>query len=250
MRFMLYNIRYAAGTGAQFHLPVPFCGYLRPTIDRFDKIGDYIRSIRPDVVGLVEVDCGSYRSGRRNQAQDLARRIAHTPISGIKYARDSMVEKMPLVSCQGNAFLTNREIRSQRFHYLNNGMKRLVIELELAEVTLFLVHLSLKYRHRQQQLQELSEIVRATSKPAIVAGDFNVFRGHEELCHFLTDTGLVSANPAGMPSHPSRAPRRQLDYILHSPRIRAIDFQAPRVTFSDHLPLVCDFDLHPDRWLI
>lgn len=29
MRFLLYNIRYATGTGAAFHLPVPGAGYLR-----------------------------------------------------------------------------------------------------------------------------------------------------------------------------------------------------------------------------
>mgnify|MGYP006154888961 CR=1 FL=1 len=29
MRLLLYNIRYATGTGAAFHLPVPGAGYLR-----------------------------------------------------------------------------------------------------------------------------------------------------------------------------------------------------------------------------
>jgi hypothetical protein len=35
----------------------------------------------------------------------------------------------------------------------------------------------------------------------------------------------------------------ELDLILHSPGIVIRDFQMPPVTFSDHLPLVCNFDI-------
>jgi endonuclease/exonuclease/phosphatase family metal-dependent hydrolase len=117
----------------------------------------------------------------------------------------------------------------------------LVIELELADFTIFLVHLSLKFRHRQYQLQDLHGMVQNVEKPVIVAGDFNVLWGDRELELFLAATGLKSANGQGQPSHPSRAPRRQLDYIFYSPEIVATDFQIPQVKFSDHAPLVCDF---------
>jgi len=55
--------------------------------------------------------------------------------------------------------------------------------------------------------------------------------------------GLKTANNQGHPSHPSRLPRRQLDYIFHSPEIHVTRFQVPQVTFSDHAPLVCDFEV-------
>jgi endonuclease/exonuclease/phosphatase (EEP) superfamily protein YafD len=35
----------------------------------------------------------------------------------------------------------------------------------------------------------------------------------------------------------------ELDFILHSPGIVIHDFQMPPVTFSDHLPLVCNFEI-------
>jgi endonuclease/exonuclease/phosphatase (EEP) superfamily protein YafD len=83
------------------------------------------------------------------------------------------------------------------------------------------------------------------NKPVMVAGDFNVLWGDRELQLFLAATGLSSANGQGQPSHPSRAPRRQLDYIFHSPDIEITDFRIPQVRLSDHTPLVCDFEIQP-----
>ena len=77
----------------------------------------------------------------------------------------------------------------------------------------------------------------------IVAGDFNVLWGGRELELFLGATSLVSANLAGQPSHPSRAPKRQLDFILHTPDLHVTKFYLPAVKLSDHAPLVCDFEL-------
>lgn len=243
MRFLLYNIRYGAGIGWRVHLPVPFSGYLKRTGDNFRQIADFIKSVNPDITGLIEVDSGSFRADRNNQARLIAEEIQHHHIFKNKYSGQSMVRKLPLFNKQGNAFLTNQDIRNLQFHYFNRGFKRLVIEAELNEFKTFIVHLSLQYRHRQEQLRDLNALVRASDKPVIVAGDFNVFRGEKELDHFLAVTGLLNANAAGAPSHPSRAPRRQLDFILHSPEIEAHRFEAPRVPFSDHIPLIWDFEI-------
>lgn len=243
MRFLLYNIRYGAGTGWKIHFPVPFSGYLKRTDQNFRQIADFIKSVNPDITGLIEVDSGSFRSNRDNQAQVIAEAIHHHHVFENKYSGRSMVRKLPLFNKQGNAFLTNQDIRSLHFHYFHHGFKRLVIEAELEEFTTFVVHLSLQYRHRQEQLRDLYALVQASAKPVIVAGDFNVFRGETELHHFLGATGLINANGTGQPSHPSRMPRRQLDFILHSPEIQANGFEARRVPFSDHIPLIWDFEV-------
>jgi endonuclease/exonuclease/phosphatase family metal-dependent hydrolase len=243
MRFLLYNIRYAAGIGRQFHLPVPYSGYLKNTNCNLKKIVDFIKPINPDIIGLVEVDIGSFRSGKCNQAEAIARELHHYHVYQSKYSNDSMAQKVPVLNKQGNAVLTNREIVSQKFHYFCNGIKRLVIELELETFSIFLVHLSIKFRHRQYQLQDLHTLLKNIKKPVIVAGDFNVLWGDRELQLFLAATDLRNANSNGQPSHPSRAPRRQLDYIFHSPEIRVTRFQIPHVKYSDHAPLVCDFDV-------
>jgi len=243
MRFLLYNIRYAAGIGRKFHFPVPYCGYLKNTNGNLQKIVDFIKPLNPDIIGLIEVDAGSFRSEKNNQAESIAHELQHYHVYPSKYSIDSVAQKVPLLNKQGNAVLTNQEIVSQNFHYFNNGVKRLVIELELEDFSIFLVHLSIKFRHRQYQLQDLHNIVKKINRPVIVAGDFNVLWGDRELQLFLAATDLHSANSNGQPSHPSRAPRRQLDYIFHSPEIKVTNFQIPQVKFSDHSPLVCDFEI-------
>ena len=90
-----------------------------------------------------------------------------------------------------------RTCTGERFHYFDTGIKRLIIELELEQVCVFLVHLSLKYRHRQYQLRSLHDLIVKSNKPVIVAGDFNTFWGNHEIYLFMRAAGLRSANTAG-----------------------------------------------------
>ncbi len=243
MRFLLYNIRYAAGIGKEFHLPFPYSGYLKKNCRNLEKIAGFIKSNNPDIVGLIEVDNGSFRSCYRNQAETIAKEIGCYHIYQSKYGKKSLLNFVPLLNSQGNAFLTNQKIEAETFHYFDKGVKRLVIELELEDCTLFLVHLSLKFRHRQHQLVDLYSIINESTKPVILAGDFNSFWGNKELELFLAATGLLNANTENLPSHPSREPQRILDFILHSPEIKVNNFEIPKVKFSDHVPLICDFSI-------
>jgi len=118
-----------------------------------------------------------------------------------------------------------------------------VIQLELEELSIFLVHLSIKFRHRHYQLIELHHMVKNTEKPVIVAGDFNVFLGDRELQLFLAATDLKNANVIGNPTYPSRVHLRQLDYILYSPEINIVNFKVSDIRLSDHAPLICDFEI-------
>jgi endonuclease/exonuclease/phosphatase family metal-dependent hydrolase len=153
----------------------------------------------------------------------------------------------PILRKQANAFLARPGVTGERFHYFDTGIKRLIIELELETVSIFLVHLSLKYRHRHFQLRHLYELVKRSRKPVIVAGDFNTFWGDDETFLFREALSLRSANAESLPSFPSRAPRLELDFILYGPGIEVSGFRVPRVTHSDHLPLVCDFETIPGR---
>jgi len=134
-------------------------------------------------------------------------------------------------------------VHGERFHYFDTGIKRLIIELELSDVCVFLVHLSLKFRQRQYQLRSLHDLVMQSAKPVVVAGDFNTFWGTHEIYLFMRAAGLRSANTAGLPSFPARVPRIELDFILVSEGIEVTDFRVPDVRFSDHRPLVCDFQV-------
>ena len=241
MRLVLYNIRYATGTGAAFHLPVPGAGYLRSNPRVLEGITQFIKSRDPDIVGLIEVDTGSIRTGLVNQAQVIAKSLGHYSTYQCKYGTSSINTLVPIVRKQANAFLASPRVEGERFHYFDTGIKRLIIELELDEICVFLVHLSLKFRHRHAQLRHLFELVKRSTKPVIVAGDFNTFWGEHEMALFMEATGLTSANRHRLPSYPARRPRIELDFILYSRGIEIDSFEVPDVTFSDHRPLICDF---------
>ncbi len=241
MRFVLYNIRYATGTGWHFHLPFPFSGYLRDSERNLHRISAFLRELSPDIIGLVEVDNGSFRSKRCNQAEIIARDLGYEHVYESKYGQASFAQAVPVLKEQGNAFITNQSIHAKSFHYFEKGIKRLIIELELENCVIFLVHLSLMYRHRQYQLSDLYALFHRVDKPMIVAGDFNAFFGDRELNLFMAAAGLQNANTTGTPTYPSNKPRRQLDFILHSPEITIEHFEVPQSPYSDHLPVLCDF---------
>ena len=243
MRLLLYNIRYGVGNGASSAVPLPGARYLFAEASELSRITDFIASMDADIVGLVEVDTGSMRNGQVNQAEMIAKSIGHYSCYASKYGAGSVNQRLPIVRKQANAFLASSRVQGERFHYFETGIKRLIIELELDDVAIFLVHLSLKYRHRQMQLRHLHELIERCEKPVIVAGDFNTFWGADEIYLFTKASGLKSANVAGLPSYPTRAPRLELDFILCSEAIEVTGFEVPNVAFSDHLPLVCDFEV-------
>lgn len=241
MRLLLYNIRYATGHRNGYHLPVPFAGFFKRTSVNLQRIINFISSINPDIVALVEVDSGSYRSDYVCQARTIANKLGYNYVVESKYDNDSLVHKLPVLKQQSNALMTKQSIEKFHFHYLEYGVKRLVLQMDLRTIAIFIVHLSLKYRHRQHQLEQLHSLTEEIDKEVIIAGDFNTFWGSRELKLFLSATQLKSANLLNTPSHPSHAPLRQIDFILHSAGIRIDNFYIPDVRLSDHSPLVCDF---------
>lgn len=243
MRLLLYNIRYAVGGGASMHVPLPGAGYILGNQNALGEITAFIKSVDPDIVGLIEVDTGSIRSRRVNQAETIAAALGMNTSYQIKYGAKSFNQMLPIIRKQGNAFLAAPRVHGETFHYFDTGIKRLIIELEMANFAVFLVHLSLKYRHRHLQLRRLHDLIEATEKPVIVAGDFNTFWGGNEIYLFMRAAGLKSANVASLPSYPSRAPRKELDFILYQEGIEVIGFDIPQIRYSDHLPLVCDFEV-------
>jgi endonuclease/exonuclease/phosphatase family metal-dependent hydrolase len=239
MRFLLYNIRY--GTGRRERNA--WMDMLRRTDRHFEAIAYFIRELEPDVVGLVETDSGSFRNRSRSQPQRLAEMIGHYHAFEVKYRRRGLMRHTPVLSKQGNAFLTCVPPKRHTFHFFEQGFKRLVIELELERVRLFLVHLSLRRYVRREQLHHLETLIRQSDKPCIVAGDFNALLGPKELAPFLRKTGMKRANPENRPTYPSWNPTRVLDFVCYTPCIRLKGFALPQVTLSDHLPLICDFEL-------
>jgi endonuclease/exonuclease/phosphatase family metal-dependent hydrolase len=208
------------------------------------ELTTFIKSVDPDIVGLIEVDTGSIRSRKVNQAEKMATDLGMNTSYETKYGTKSLNKILPIIRKQGNAFMAAPRVHGEKFHYFDTGIKRLIIELEMRDFAVFLVHLSLKYRHRHLQLRHLYDLIQETSKPVIVAGDFNTFWGGNEIYLFKRAAGLQSANVDCVPTYPSRAPRKELDFILFQDGIKVTDFEVLQVRYSDHLPLVCDFEIN------
>jgi len=243
MRLLLYNIRYAVGGGASMHMPLPGAGYVLGNQNVLPEITTFIKSVDPDIVGLIEVDTGSIRSRMVNQAEKIASDLGMNTSYETKYGEKSLNKLLPIVRKQGNAFLAAPRVHGERFHYFDTGIKRLIIEMEMEHYAIFLVHLSLKYRHRHLQMRTLYDLIAVTEKPVIVAGDFNTFWGENEIYLFMKAAGLKSANADSLPTYPSRSARKELDFILYQDGITVNHFEVPHVRHSDHLPLICDFDV-------
>jgi len=249
MRLLVYNIAYGTvpPRSARGALLTPF-HFFRSSKRHFSRIVRFIEALTPDIVGLVEVDVGSVRTRRMNQAAEIARGLEHQPWYAPKYGTRRYPRYLPILRHQTNAILAREGLGAKTHHYLPRGFKRLVLQAELDGITLLLVHLPLRKRARQVQIRALARLVNDASRPVVLAGDFNVFGGCRELHDLMATTGLQTANPEHVPTFPSWRPRHELDFVLHSPAVSVTRFQVlDEVHFSDHLPLVLDFTTDPNH---
>jgi len=238
---MVYNVAYGTGSpGASIGRVFTGHRYLRTSRRHIDRVIDFIEAVNPDVLGLLEVDIGSGRTGNLNQVELVANRLRHHFRCSVKYGERSIGRGVPILRHQANAILTREKAFSGDFHYFKVGFKRLIIEVEVRGTRFFLVHLALSRRIRRRQLAALAEIADGRG-PVVIAGDFNAFSGPEELDELRSALGLVSANGKSLPTFPSWKPKRELDFILHSKEVALERFMVPDVHLSDHLPLILDF---------
>lgn len=239
MRVVLYNMRYGAGAGWRFNLPLPGAGYLKDASRNLARIGDCLGALRPDLVALLEVDGGSRRAPDP-QHTALAGKLGVEHAFRCKYATGSLAARLPLFRAQGNAVLSRRPLAALRFHDLSAGTKRLVIEAETDQLTLFVAHLALRPGIRRRQLRDLADLIRAARSPAVLAGDLNTLMAERELRPLLEATGLRPADHQLPPSWPAARPRLALDHILIAPELGVSRIEVLDVRLSDHRPVVCD----------
>lgn len=241
MRLLVYNIAYGTGCpdGAAKRLWTVH-RYIRTSHSHLDRIIEFIDGSAADIVALVEIDTGSFRTGYVDQVDKVARHLSKYHTCDVKYGRDSIGRFIPILQSQANAVLTKRKTPKKHFHFFPIGFKRLIIELNIEGIRFFLVHLALQKGVRAKQLDFLSKLAEGDG-PLIIAGDFNTFTGPKELARFQRKLNLVNPNAEGLCTYPSWKPKKQLDVVLCSKDIKVLNFEVPDVRFSDHLPVILDF---------
>lgn len=131
------------------------------------------------------------------------------------------------------------------------GLLHCVVDIPgRAEVHTVCVHLGLRETHRYRQLQLLSDLLNSLppEAPAIVAGDFNDWRGRAgpvlEACGMQEAFAAAFGAPAR--TFPARWPVLRLDRVYvrnaltFSPQVHA---RKPWSHLSDHAPLVAGIQL-------
>ena len=244
MRLLTYNIAYGTGPSDRLHKHIwSFSRHLRTNHQHLEEITSFIDNLDPDIITLIEVDTGSFRTKYLNQAKFIANSLSHEYVSSVKYHEKSFHIKMPFLKEQSNAILARKDLNFKEFHYFPVGMKRLIIEAEINNIAIFLVHLSLKKKNRLKQLEHLAKIVAKCNKPKIITGDFNTFSGEKELVELCKKLNLSNANKYNEKTFPAWNPRYELDFFLCSNEIKIKKFAIPQIRLSDHMPILIDFKI-------
>lgn len=252
VKLICYNIEYCEGIEGIWYQYFKFWKIFFPPKHLDQQLVDALKRLKPDILALVEVDVGSFRSRHTDEVRFLEEGLHfHNFTEIIKYPLQGwlrLFHHVPILDKQANAIVTKYKMKDIKYHVLHEGTKRVVIEVTVElpqKVTLLLAHLALGKRARARQIEELIKIVNEIKNPVILMGDFNTFNGEEEIKNLLKKTHLkdkIGLDKQSLPlTEPAWHPRKRLDYILTSPQIKVSKFSVLNFHFSDHLPLMIDF---------
>jgi endonuclease/exonuclease/phosphatase family metal-dependent hydrolase len=220
------------------------------------ELREAVRAVEADVVFLQEV-LGEH-AGHAEKHADWPdaphyEYLADTMWRDMAYGRNAVYPH----GHHGNALLSRFPIRQYQNHDASHpgdesrGLLHCVLEppAPAPAVHAICVHLGLRETHRQQQLQQLCDLVRQTipaDAPLVVAGDFNDWRlaGHHHITRCLNLHEVFVAEH-GMPARtfPARFPLLRLDriYARNAKTTSALALpRRPWSHLSDHAPLAAE----------
>lgn len=199
-----------------------------------------VRDIDPDAVALQELDTGSIRTRTDGQMQYIADRLPndYTAYASTKYG-NRLFRQAPILQYMANGTLCKQG--TVQDHYLDSGVKSLVQEVQIEDMSMFSVHLArFGTRTRQRQLRELAELISEREQTLIV-GDFNAMNGASE-ADLLREHGLSISSPGN--TFPSSQPTYPLDLTAYSQDLN-VGCRTLDCTLSDHRPILVSVD-EPD----
>ncbi len=258
VKLITYNIEYCEGMEGIWYQYLQFWKIFFPPKNLERRMVTALHKLNPDILALIEVDIGSLRSRGEDEVRYLEEKLGFTHfVEKVKYPLKGWLKlfhHLPILDKQANALISRFPFTKVRYHVFHEGTKRMVIEATVKcpkTVTLLAAHLALGKKSRAKQIKELVNIVNKIKSPVILMGDFNTFNGEEEIQELLRKThlkDLISLDTKSLPlTEPAWHPTRRLDYILTSPQIKVKKYSVLKFQFSDHLPLMIDFEFRKKK---
>ncbi|MBI5072584.1 endonuclease/exonuclease/phosphatase family protein [Candidatus Woesearchaeota archaeon] len=253
VRLIVYNIEYCEGMTGLWWEYLYFWRIFFPPPKLDQEIVEQLKKLKPDILALVEVDTGSFRA-KKDEVVFFEQKLGMKSfVEKVKYPIHGWLKlfhHIPILDKQANAIIAKKKLSHVKYHVFHEGTKRLIIEATIhlpKKVTMLLAHLALGGETRVKQIKELIAVVNNIKNPVILMGDFNTFHGEKEIQILLDKTHLhhkFSMDKLSQTlTQPTYHPSRRLDYVLTSKQIKVKKYNVLNYHFSDHLPLLIDFDV-------
>lgn len=220
------------------------------------RIADVLARLEPDIVALQELDVGRARTGRVDQAHEIARRLdmachfhAALTVEEERYG-DAILTCFPERLVQVGPLPGYDRIPQLE----PRGALWVEVEIDGRPVQVINTHLGLVPREQQIQARWLASPAWLDHPncqgPKVLLGDFNATGTsvvHRTLTAKLEPARRLSPKRSPSSTFPSPLPVLRIDHLFVSREVKVLDVFAPfdpltRIA-SDHLPLVMDFEL-------
>jgi len=231
------------------------------------KIQSFVRDEHPSILCLQEFYTNELTE------MEMTRKLLHAGFVDWRYFRSVELRKQesigiatfsrfPILNTQevsfgektsNSALITDLlwagdTIRVINVHLQSNRLS--AYEYNPEEVTVpdkehLLALLSRLYRasiDRAKQSEKIAELIKTSPYPLIVCGDMNDLPStyvYKVISKGLKDSFLERGQGMGV-TFRGKLPGLRIDYLFHSPSLRTIEHTVPKVTYSDHYPIVID----------
>ena len=230
IRVMAYNIHHANPPS-------------KPGLIDIEAIAKAIKDQNPDLVALQEVDVNTIRSGKFNQAEEIAKRLGMSFFFAKAIDHEGGDYGIAILSKYA---MTETQISRLPTEASTKGEPRV---LATAKITLpdgriirfGSTHLDAQKEatNRELQIKEINRITADEKLPLIIAGDFNASPGSTVIN--LLDQSFTRSCQQCEFTIPVIKPNKTIDFIAFTPKskfsVQSINVIPERYA-SDHLPVL------------
>jgi endonuclease/exonuclease/phosphatase family metal-dependent hydrolase len=236
MKILLQNLQCGANLSRGYwYLALGMWKYFLPhSQEPIELLAKYIKDEKIEVGLFTEADAGSFRTKNIDEINSISKesRLSHNFFFPTTH--------FGKITNQGNAVASSYEIiETKMYRLIGKGEPRFlchaVIKIKNKKINLFVTHLTLSFKERQEQLKEINKIVGEIKGTRILTGDFNIM-SEDELTH-IDSLRRISF----LKTYPSWNPKKNFDNIFISHDIKKYSVSLTTIKMSDHLGLVLEF---------